>query len=203
MSFNYGTTQAQAYAEGNPYAPLVVEGEARQSAQLRSKIAELVSEVRVGKFLVLVGLFCTVMFCAVTFGIVCAATEYSKEVSIFESALIDRKTSQVVATRNHEQAIENPLQAHSAPGVQWITMMHSDGGLTRRRVNGYRRVKCANTINCNEDGFDYYFLTSTGAYAGVWSNDKLSFNPVEASVFESNDMSTKTGILSGSPSSLN
>merc|ERR1711865_971575 len=138
----YGTSVAQAVVEGNPYAPLVVESEAREQASIKEKLTELVGELRVGKSLVFLGLVFTILLCAVTFGVVCFALEYSKETYVMEGALTDRATNQVVSTRVHEEVIENPLHADYAMGVQWITIMHSDGGMSRRRVNGYQRTKC-------------------------------------------------------------
>jgi hypothetical protein len=195
----YGTSVAhQAVVEGNPYAPLVVEAEMREQATLRQKISELVSEMRVGKSLVFMGLVFTVLMCAVTFGVVCFALEYSKETYVLESAMVDRNTNEVVSTRVHEEVIPNPLHEDFAMGVQWITIMHPDGGLTRRRVNGYQRTVCTvKDANCNEDGFNYFFMTSTGAFAGTYQKHGLNFAPVDESVIPQTQ-SAQMGVLTGS-----
>lgn len=202
MSSNaYGTSAAQAVVEGNPYAPLVVESELREQASLREKLSELVTELRVGKSLIFLGLVFTILLCAVTFGIVCFALEYSKETYVMEGALTDRSTHQVVSTRVHEEVIENPLHADYAMGVQWITIMHSDGGMSRRRVNGYQRSKCVVVDeNCNTDGFNYFFMTTTGPYAGAFKPHGLAFTPVDMDVVQAAQGSAapQIGMLTGS-----
>lgn len=176
----YGTSAAQAVAEGNPYAPLVVESEARESASIREKLSEVVAEFRFGKSLVFVGLVFTILLCALTFGCVCFALEYSKETYVMEGALTDRSTDKVVSTKLAEQVIENPLHPDYAQGVQWITIEHRDGGMSRRRVNGYQRVKCVvQDVNCNVDGYNYFFMTTSGPYAGTFKSHGLSFTPVD------------------------
>lgn len=197
----YGTSVDQAVVEGNPYAPLVVESEAREQASIREKLTELVGELRVGKSLVFLGLVFTILLCAVTFGVVCFALEYSKETYVMEGALTDRTTNQVVSTRVHEEVIENPLHADYAMGVQWITIMHSDGGMSRRRVNGYQRTKCAVQDEfCNIDGYNYFFMTTTGAYAGTYKSHGLTFTPVSDEVVSKSQASglPQVGMLTGS-----
>eukprot|EP00239_Pterosperma_sp_CCMP1384_P011348 CAMPEP_0197865332 /NCGR_PEP_ID=MMETSP1438-20131217/43595_1 /TAXON_ID=1461541 /ORGANISM="Pterosperma sp., Strain CCMP1384" /LENGTH=216 /DNA_ID=CAMNT_0043483785 /DNA_START=787 /DNA_END=1437 /DNA_ORIENTATION=- len=197
----YGTSVAQAVVEGNPYAPLVVESEAREQASIREKLTELVGELRVGKSLVFLGLVFTILLCAVTFGVVCFALEYSKETYVMEGALTDRATNQVVSTRVHEEVIENPLHADYAMGVQWITIMHSDGGMSRRRVNGYQRTKCiVQDENCNIDGYNYFFMTTTGPYAGTFKSHGLAFTPVSEEVVQKAQGNgiPQVGMLTGS-----
>merc|ERR1711912_5700 len=198
----YGTTAAQAVVEGNPYAPLVVESESRENASVREKLSELVAELRVGKSLVFLGLVFTILLCAVTFGVVCFALEYSKETYVMEGALTDRVTNQVVSTRVHEEVIENPLHPDYAMGVQWITIMHSDGGMSRRRVNGYQRTKCvADDEFCNVDGYNYFFMTTTGPYAGTFKAHGLAFTPVDNEVVvraQGHANAPQVGMLTGS-----
>merc|ERR1711988_1142750 len=197
----YGTTVAQAVVEGNPYAPLVVESESRENASIREKLSELVAELRVGKSLVFLGLVFTILLCAVTFGVVCFALEYSKETYVMEGALTDRATNQVVSTRVHEEVIENPLHPDYAMGVQWTTIMHADGGMSRRRVNGYQRTKCiVEDEYCNVDGYNYFFMTTTGPYAGTFKSHGLSFVPVDQSVVDraQGAAAPQVGMLTGS-----
>jgi len=157
--------------------PLVVEPE------LSLRVAELKSEVRSGKWMVILGLMVACVFCAATFAMVCVATEYTKEIVVIDSALTDKKTNSIVATREHEEEITDPITG--AAGVKWITFFHNDGGITRTMVYGYEKLHCSAETkedNC-VDGFHYIFNTADGAYAAKPTIDadfkaSVSFMPV-------------------------
>merc|ERR1711865_689495 len=154
-----GKLKEKMESYGTLSEPLVVE------AELSTRVAELKSEVRSGKWMVLLGLFVSMIFCIATFAMVCVATEYTKEVVVIDSALMDKKTSTIVSTREHEEEINDPI--NNAAGVKWITFFHNDGGITRTMVYGYEKVKCtAETAEDNcVDGFHYIFNTADGDYA--------------------------------------
>mmetsp|Transcript_28663 Transcript_28663/g.34820 ORF Transcript_28663/g.34820 Transcript_28663/m.34820 type:complete len:203 (+) Transcript_28663:74-682(+) len=141
--------------------PLVVESEVAQD------VAELKSEVRTGKWMVLFGLAIACVFCVATFAMVCVATEYSKEVTIINSALIDKKTNNVVSTREHEEIIQDPIKNGS--GVKWLTFYSADGGITRAEVSGFEQVTCTEATKEKYcvDGEHYFFKTILGSYAAT------------------------------------
>lgn len=159
--------------------PLVVE------PQLSTKVNELKNEVRSGKWMVLLGLSVAMIFCIATFAMVCVATEYTKEVVVINSALMDKKTNSIVSTREHEETIADPIG--NAAGVKWVTFFHQDGGITRTMVYGYEKVKCT-TLTAEEncvDGFHYIFNTADGDYAAnpvidADFNAQVSFVPVSS-----------------------
>lgn len=191
---SYGTSVAELDA------PLIVESEYREQASFNGKLNGLLAELRVGKALVIAGLVLTMLLCSVTFGVVCTALEYSKETYVAEGALMDRATDAVVSTREHEEYIEDPLNAESAQGVQWLTLKHADGGLSRRRVTGYTRSKCITVDdNCNVDGYHYFFMTTSGPYAGTYKAHGLSFVPVQEEYVKqaTGPSATAPGRLSG------
>merc|ERR1711988_326185 len=173
FTMSYGTAGVDGYA------PLISENESREQGSLGHKLSGIVNELRVGKALLIAGLVFTMLVCAMTFGVVATALEYSKETYVAAGALTDRATDQVVSTREHEEEIENPLHPDSAGGVQLLTLSHADGGVSRRRVNGYTTVKCIQKDEfCNIDGNNYFFFTATGPYAGTYKAHGLSFSPV-------------------------
>merc|ERR1711865_260035 len=174
-----GKLKEKMESYGTLSEPLVVE------AELSTRVAELKSEVRSGKWMVLLGLFVSMIFCIATFAMVCVATEYTKEVVVIDSALMDKKSSTIVSTREHEVEIEDPI--NNAAGVKWITFFQDDGGSTRNMVYGYEKLKCTAESaeeNC-VDGFHYIFNTAVGDYAAkpvidADFNAKVSFTPVSA-----------------------
>lgn len=141
--------------------PLVLESE------ISSEVSNLKSEVRAGKWMVLLGLAIACVFCVATFAMVCVATEYSKEVVIVNSALTDKKTNHVVSTREHEEIIEDPISNGS--GVKWLTFYSPDGGITRAEVSGFEQVSCAEATKEKYcvDGEHYFFKTILGSYAAA------------------------------------
>jgi len=159
---------------------------------LAKEVIELKSEIRYGKRMILLGLLFASVFCVATFAMVCVATEYSKEVVVLNSALVDKKTNTVLSTREHEEIIEDPLT--HAGGVRWLTFHSQDGGITRAEVTGFEKLDCK--VSETEDnkcvsGFYYIFKTSFGDYAASmgFNPDTLeattSFVPVEADWVES------------------
>jgi len=158
--------------------PLVVESE------ISHDVIELKSEVRTGKWMVIFGLAIACVFCVATFAMVCVATEYSKEVVIVNSALTDKKTNNVVSTREHEEIINDPIKNGS--GVKWLTFYSPDGGITRAEVSGFEQVTCADSTKDKfcVDGEHYFFKTILGTYAAtpVMTKDfesSVKFSPVD------------------------
>merc|ERR1711865_736182 len=86
-----GKLKEKMESYGTLSEPLVVE------AELSTRVAELKSEVRSGKWMVLLGLFVSMIFCIATFAMVC--------------------------TREHEEEINDPI--NNAAGVKWITFFHN------------------------------------------------------------------------------
>merc|ERR1712054_334313 len=158
--------------------PLVVESD------VAVDVTELKAEVRMGKWMVLFGLTIACVFCVATFAMVCVATEYSKEVIIVNSALTDKKTNNVVSTREHEEIINDPLKNGS--GVKWLTFYSADGGITRAEVSGFEQVPCGDLTKDKVcvDGDHYFFKTILGTYAAtpVMTKDfesSVKFIPVD------------------------
>jgi len=164
--------------------PLVVESE------LNADVKQLKSQVNNGKWIMIFGLIVACVFCVATFAMVCVATEYSKELVIVDTALTDKKTQQVVSTREHEQVITDPITG--AAGVKALTFYTSDGGVTRAEVMAFEKVPCnaaTKAVNC-VDGSHYFFKTVLGVYAAtpVINDDfesSFSFAPVDTSFYES------------------
>jgi len=158
--------------------PLVVESEVTHD------VIELKSEVRTGKWMVIFGLAVACVFCVATFAMVCVATEYSKEVVIINSALTDKKTNNVISTREHEEIINDPIKNGS--GVKWLTFYSPDGGITRAEVSGFEQVSCTEQTQEKYcvDGEHYFFKTILGTYAAtpVMNKDfeaSVKFAPVD------------------------
>jgi len=152
--------------------PLVVEPEVARS------VAALKGEMKSTKLMVVFGLFLSCVFCIATFAMVCVATEYSKEVTVINSALTDKRTQQVLSTREHEELITDPVTF--ANGIRWLTFKSSDGGMTRAEVNGFEKVQCESGDYCL-DGFHYVFHTAFGDYVADETADGYTFKAVEDS----------------------
>jgi len=160
-------------AYGTLSEPLVVEPE------LANQVFNLKNEVRSTKWMVVFGLVFACVFCVATFAMVCVATEYSKEVTVIDSALTDKKTQQVLSTREHEEIISDPVTY--ANGIRWLTFSSSDGGISRAEVNGFENVQCkeSSAPHCIEN-FHYVFHTAFGDYAASLTPEgEFTFVPVE------------------------
>lgn len=161
---------------------------------------------KTGKFAIVFGLIIATAFCIATFAMVCVATEYSKELVVVNSALVDKKTQQVVSTREHEEEIVDPIKG--AAGVKFLTFESKDGSITRAEIMAFEKVKCnaqTKSVHCVE-GSHYFFKTILGIYAAepVINSDfeaSYTFTPVEDSFYEStkaSDKSSKSDNMVGS-----
>lgn len=159
---------------GTAYTPLVVE-----------QVQDLKNEVRSTRRTLLMGVTACIMFSCMIFALCVTAMEQSKDVIVVNSVLTDRATNAPVATRRHEEMIENPLSASAAAGVEWITMYHSDGGIARYQVDGFHKSSCSpeSDDQCLKSGEKFIFSTKQGDFAGHPSVDNmgnayLTFTPV-------------------------
>lgn len=184
-------------------APVVVESdvERMQCFRVQSSLSELISEVRLGRSLMLMGLFVTVLMCASTFVMVVMATNYSKETVIVSGVMTDKATNNVVSTREHEEVIADPLSLTGSQGVKRITVSSKDGSLFSHKVESASRVKCVpeHMDICAKDGFHYLFETGRGTFVGTDNNQSVAFTLVDQATIEdlANMVRPKVSIATG------
>jgi len=142
---------------GTLNAPLVVES-----------LQEMKAEAKMTRRTVWTLIVGAVTFCIVTFGMCVLAMEQTKEVVVVDAVLMDKATNSPVATRHHEELIDNPLSATAASGVEWITMYNSDGSMNRYSVVGFSKITCSpkTDAQCLKSGKKYVFHTPQGDFAG-------------------------------------
>jgi len=132
-----------------------------QYTALRSDLEvvnELKSNVTSNKRMLCFALAGMAVFSILTFSAVLVATEHSKEFGVVGGVLTDKVSNSVVATRSHEEMIENPLSLEGANGVKFITLMAADGSMSRHSVVGFSRESC----EVGSDGYCYTFSTGSG-----------------------------------------
>jgi len=174
MDMSYGT---------NP-AKLDNDVERMQAVRVQNSLSELISEVKLGRSLMMMALFVSVLLCASTFTMVVLATKYSSDTVIVGGVMTDKATNNVVSTAEHNEIIAQPLTLNGAQGVKRVTISRPDGSLISHRVESASRVSCKSSSAshmdiCNEDGFHYLFETGRGTFVGTSNTNGLKFTLVD------------------------
>mmetsp|Transcript_19294 Transcript_19294/g.23045 ORF Transcript_19294/g.23045 Transcript_19294/m.23045 type:complete len:177 (-) Transcript_19294:365-895(-) len=127
--------------------------------------AELVRETKSSKGTVLSVLFALCFLVAATFGAICLATEYSKELNVVAGDLMEKSTGAVVSTRPYEAAMDAFTGADS--GFKWITVAgEDDGDASRFQVVSVSKTPCYEESASCVDGFRSLFKTPFGTFLG-------------------------------------